>query len=226
LGSSERELLYIIKNIDHNYYHRRQPKKKYGEDQLDKKGRIKFRDLCISYYPLKRIQKRIHNLLLQIELPEYAYGSVIKKNNILNARQHINNRYFFSIDLKDFFPNITHNQVFRMFLQNNFSSTVSRILTQLTTYKGVLPQGPPSSPIIANLVFVETGRLLKEKIKDDSITFTSFMDDLTFSSKKDFKSLVPDLIEIIKANGFRINHKKIGYKVSKPEVTGAIIHAN
>jgi len=226
LRSSEQELSYLIKNIDRYYYDHRQPKKKYGEYQRDEKGNTRLRNLCISRYPLKRIQKRIHNLLLQIELPEYAYGSVIGKNNILNARQHINNKYFFSIDLKDFFPNINHRQVFQMFRQNNFSPTVSRILTQLTTYKGGLPQGPPSSPIIANLVFVETGRLLKERIKDHSITFTSFVDDLTFSSKNDFKFLTPDLIQIIKSNGFRINHKKVRYKVSAPEVTGAIIYAN
>jgi len=156
LGSSAKELLYIIANIDQYYYNHQLPKKKYGEDQRDEKGNIKLRNLCISRYPLKRIQKRIHSFLLQIKLPEYAYGSIIGKNNILNARQHINNKYFFSADLKDFFPNITHHQVFRMFMKNNFSPPVSRILTQLTTYKGGLPQGPPSSPIIANLVFVKT----------------------------------------------------------------------
>src|SRR5258705_3786226 len=113
-----------------------------------------------------------------------------------------------------------------MFRQNNFSPTVSKILTQLTTYKGGLPQGPPSSPIIANLVFIKTGNQLNNVVKNYSIIFTSFLDDLSFSSKKDFKALTQNLIEIIKSNGFYINHKKVNYKVSRPELTGTIIHQN
>src|SRR5438552_9994165 len=106
LRSSEQELSYITNNIDRFYYYTKRPKMKYGEYQRDNKGKIKFRDLCISRNSLKKIQERIHHLLRQIKLPEYAYGSVKKKNHILNARQHINNKYFFSSDLKDFFSNI------------------------------------------------------------------------------------------------------------------------
>ena len=63
-------------------------------------------------------------------------------------------------------------------------------------------------------------------LKDHRITFTGYLDDLVFSSKKDFKSLTPTLLEIIKSGGLRLNHKKISYKTSHPEVTGTIIHAN
>jgi RNA-directed DNA polymerase len=224
LRSSEQELLYIINNIDKYYYAKRQPKTKYGEPQRDARNNIKYRDLCPSKYPLKRIQQRINLLLQQIELPNYAYGSVKGSNHILNARGHLANKYFFSVDLKNFFPYITHRQVFRMFLRNKFSPTVSRILTQLTTYGGGLPQGAPTSPVISNLVFVETGQKLLDVIKDYHITFTSFLDDLTFSSKNDFKQITPQLLEIIKSGGFYLNHKKIHYKTSMPEVTGILIH--
>jgi len=226
LGFSEQSVSIIIDNIDYFYYSHTKPKMKYGEFQKDNKRKIKYRKLCSSRYPLKIIQQRIHNLLLQIELPKYAYGGAMGKNNILNAKQHINNKYFFSADLKDFFPRINHHQVFEMFRHNNFSPTVSRVLTQLATYKGCLQQGPPSSPIIANLVFVKTGNKLQDVIKDQSITFTSFFDDLSFSSKKDFRPITKDLIKIVKSGGFYINHKKVSYKVSYPEVTGAIIHNN
>ena len=226
LGFSEYDLSIIVDNIDKFYYSHTKPKMKYGEFQRDKRKKIKYRKLCSSRYPLKKIQQRIHALLLQIDLPEYAYGGVVGRNNILNARQHTNNKYFFSADLKDFFPNINHHQVFRMFRQNGFSPTVSRVLTQLTTYRGCLQQGPPSSPIIANLVFVETGKRLQKTIKDQSITFTSFYDDLSFSSKKDFKHVTKDILQIVKSGEFYINHKKVSYKVAHPEVTGTVIHKN
>ena len=225
LHSSAGELDHIIKNIDRYYYYLKQPKTKYGEPQKDNKG-IRYRELEPSRYPLKRIQKRINFLLQQIELPDYAFGSVKGANNILNAREHLENKYFFSVDLKNFFPNITRHQVFRMFRQNEFSPTVSRTLTQLTTYRGLLPQGAPTSPIISNLVFVETGKRLLETIKDYPIIFTSFLDDLTFSSKEDFKQLTPELLKIIKGGGYYLHHKKIHYKTSRPEVTGLIVYKN
>src|SRR5688500_2558376 len=102
-----------------------------------------------------------------------------------------------------------------MLRENNFSPTVAKTLTELTTYSGALPQGPPSSPIISNLVFVETGNLLFKTASELGITFTTYLDDLTFSSKEDFKSLIPNFLQIIKSQGFIVNHKKIGYRVGK-----------
>jgi RNA-directed DNA polymerase len=226
LRSSLQELYGITADLDSYYFTKIQPKKKYGTYQVDEQGRLRYRKLCVSRTHLKRLQEKINTYLQKIQLPNYAYGSVKERSNILNARQHVNSRYFLSIDLKNHFPNINHRQVFDMFRSNKFSPCVSRILTQLTTYKGGLPQGPPTSPLIANLVFVGTGKRLLDAIKDHDIIFTTYLDDLTFSSKKGFKFLIPTLLQIIKEGGFILNHKKISYKVDKAEVTGVIIYQN
>jgi len=104
IRSSEQELLHIIKNIDKYYYTKQQPKMKYGEPKRDARNNIKYRDLCPSKYSLKGIQQRINVLLQEIELPEYAYGSVKGSNHILNAKNHFGNKYFFSVYLKNFLP--------------------------------------------------------------------------------------------------------------------------
>lgn len=225
LGLKRKELCHIIDNIDNYYYELRKPKTKYGEPQRDKKG-VRYRDLLPSKELLKGVQQKFNFLLQRIELPQYAYGSVKGANNFLNAAAHVGNKYFFLVDLKNFFPNITHNQVFKMFLRNSFFPAASSILTKLTTYRGGLPQGAPTSPVIANLVFAETGNKLGETIKDDKIIFTSYLDDLTFSSKSDFKPLTFKLLEILKNDKFYIHHKKIQYKTYKPEITGVIIYRN
>src|SRR5690349_8286779 len=126
LGLSERQLFYIINNIDDYYYDIHQPKMKYGEYQKHN-NKIILRHLCPSMYPLKGIQKRINNLLQQITLPDYVFGAIRGSNNILNAREHINNNYFFSVDLKNFFTNISHHQVYYMFRNNQFSHDAARI---------------------------------------------------------------------------------------------------
>ncbi len=228
LKVEESEIRSIISNIDKSYYEKIEPKfNKDGTPKLNKKGEQKKRILHPSINRLKQIQKRIQrNILLTLELPDYAYGAVKGKDNIKNAKKHQGKKYIFTTDLKDFFPSIRHPQVFEMFRLYNFSPTVSRILTQLTTYKGKLPQGAPTSPTMANLVFVKTGAKLQEFAALHEITFTSFVDDLTFSAPIDFKEKVADIISAIQTDGYKISHSKTNYKTKNPTVTGIIVKNN
>src|SRR5580700_7202556 len=132
LGSTVRMLDEITSNIGKYYYYKEEPKTKYGIYQHEKNGAIKYRKLYPSVYPLKKIQQNIHSFLQEIELPEYAYGSVVGKSNVLNAAKHIGNKYFLTVDLKNFFSYISHHQVFKMFRERRFSHSVSRTLTKLT----------------------------------------------------------------------------------------------
>lgn len=213
----------IISNLQKYYSPQLKPKRKYGDFQRDLYGNIKYRELLVPDYVLKSRQQYISQLLNQINLPEYMYGSVVGKNNILNAQQHLNGKYFLTIDLKKFFTNINHHQVNKMFCKNGFSPSVARILTQLTTFQGSLPQGAPSSPVIANLVFLETSNQLFELAKKNGLTFTTFLDDLTFSSDRDFKRLIPQVIEIIKLDNFLIAYDKIHYRKDYCEITGLFV---
>jgi RNA-directed DNA polymerase len=62
--------------------------------------------------------------------------------------------------------------------------------------------------------------------EEHNITMTTFIDDLTLSSSKCFKDIVPHVIDIIKEDGFTINHKKTFYKTNQPIVTGVISAQN
>ncbi|WP_462254281.1 reverse transcriptase family protein [Ferruginibacter sp.] len=196
---------------------------KYGEFQRYHSGKIKYRKLIVPDHNLKCRQQRISQLLNKIVLPDYMFGSIKGKNNIQNAQQHLTHKYFLTVDLKKYFTNINHHQVNKVFNKNGFSPSVSRILTQLTTYQGSLPQGVPSSPIIANLIFLDTGNKLYTLAKDNGLTFTTFLDDLTFSSNQHFKNLIPQIINIIKQDNFYIAHEKIHYRKDYCEVTGIFV---
>ena len=133
----------ILDNID-NYYYKKEEEKydKKGNLIYDKNGLPVLRVMYPSIGRLKEIQSRIlKNILLKIEFPEYAYGAIKGRDNIKNAKKHQGKKFNFTTDLKSFFPSINHKMVFDMFRSLNFSPTVSRVLTKLTTYKGELPQG-------------------------------------------------------------------------------------
>jgi RNA-directed DNA polymerase len=222
------EIQQIIDNIDQFYYEKIELKKnKDGSPKLDKFGSQKKRILHPSILKLKIIQQRIlKDILVNLPLSDYAYGAVKGRDNVKNGRRHKGNYHVFTTDLKDFFPSIRHPQVFEMFQQFGFSSTVSRALTQLTTYKGKIPQGAPTSPAVANLVFTRTGKKLQEIARMHHLTFTAFIDDLTFSSPKDFKDTIQQIIKVITDDGFRISHSKTNYKTKDPAVTGIVLKRN
>lgn len=223
LKLSEIGVSSILANLDYFYTFKRQPKIKYGDYQKNEFGIIQYRELDIPGYILKSRQKFIAQLLNQIPLPEYMYGSISGKNNILNAQQHLTHKYFLTIDLKNFFSNISHHQVYNIFTRNGFSPSASSVLTKLTTYRSCLPQGVPSSPVIGNLVLEDTCNELFKLAKANKITFTSFLDDFTFSSTHCFKLLIPRFISIIKRNGFYPSYKKIHYRKGYCEVTGLFV---
>lgn len=217
------ELDDLLGTVEYLYYPRSNPKKKFGDFQREDDGQIKYRDLLIPRYRLKTIQKRISQLLHNTQFPTYMFGSIRGRNHIMNARQHLTQTYFLTVDLFKFFPYINHHHVFNMFRQHEFSADVARILTKLTTYKKSLPQGAPSSPVIANLVFLPTAKELNSFTKANNIIFSCFLDDLSFSSNTCFKKLTPEILHIIRSNGFCPSNKKIHYRRDCCEITGLIV---
>jgi RNA-directed DNA polymerase len=222
-----REVEYISNNPEKFY-------KEWIEKKLDKKtnlpkkyldGTEKQRIIRPSSAELKAIQSTIKNkILTPIQLPEAVHGGVKRRSNITNAKPHQGNKFIFTTDLQEFYPNITSQRVYDTFC-DFFSPHYSHWLTKLTTWKYELPQGTPTSTHIANLVFLKTDLELIHLCNSSNITYTRYVDDLTFSSQQDFRHLLPDILEIVKRNQFKINQRKTKYK-GKQTITGIDVFLN
>ena len=213
----------ILADIDSYYisWSKVKTDKDTGLPLTDADGNHRTRQLNSTKIELKRIQKRILTLLMShVEIPTYAFGGVPKKDNIKNAKYHQGNKYIFTTDLRSFFPSISHNSVFEVYCNNGYSPTVARILTKLTTYKYQLPQGVPTSTLLALLAFKSTGDKLYDYALQHNLKFSIFVDDITISSKVDFKQLVPDILDIIVSAGYKISHNKTHYSTKNPIITG------
>ena len=223
LNVNKRFISAITSSPEKFYYKKIKPKKKFGKFQEGENGSIKLRHLIPPVQSLKIIQNKIVNHLEQVKLPDCMYGSIKGSNNIINALQHIENIFFLKVDLKSFFSNISNKQIQFSLIENGFTWEVARILTKLTTFQCSLPQGAPTSPALANISFIKTAKQLENFIKGHGITFTIFLDDLIFSSKKDFKDLVIQILNIIRSNGFFPHNKKISYRKYVCDVTGLLV---
>ncbi len=225
-------LFYMIKSLNHISFILRLDKTSLLElasksetyySPFNKNGR----DLNVVSEPLYSIQKILNRFLQSnIIFPNNMFGGLKGKNNIKNAKAHLGRKYKFKTDIKSYFPSISSYQVYKAFINLGFSADVSSLLTKLTTSKGQLPQGAPTSTTIANIVLLPIFVKLNEYCKKYDITITNFVDDITFSCSKDFKDKVPELLDIIRESGLRINLRKTLYKVGNLEVTGVLVKNN
>lgn len=228
VGSKPDEIESIIANIDKHYREWTEQKldKKTGDFKKYKDGTIKERSIRPPQLRLGVIQTKIKDkILAPIMLPACIHGGVKKRSNISNAKPHQGKKYIFTTDLQEFYPNITFKRVYKTFVGLKFSPHFAHWLTNLTTWKYELPQGTPTSTHIANLVFLDADVQLITLCNTHNITYTRYVDDLTFSSPQDFAHLLNDILNIVTSNGFKISYRKTFYN-GKQTVTGINVFLN
>lgn len=218
------------------------------EDKLNKPGyncytvkkrRGGTRQIFAPERRLKAIQKRLNYFLQAYYLwikPHEVHGFVINPHyldpycNIAeNAKVHVNKQHVLNIDLKDFFHSISARQVKVVFSSAclNFNEQLSTALALLTTYRGKLPVGAPTSPVISNFICLQLDSDLTSFSRQNNLAYSRYADDLTFSSDTVISTdILLDIINLIKKNHFRINEKKVRLKSyhHKQTVTGLTVN--
>ena len=187
-----------------------------------------YRELNIPNPNVRLIQKWILNrILYNIPVSEYAHGFCKGKSIKTNAELHINQECVINLDLKDFFPSITQNQVFRVFYYYGYTQQVSHLLSRICTYEGHLPQGAVTSPYLSNIVSLKLDKRISGLADKFNAKYSRYADDITISGNKKIKAMLPIIEKIIEEEGFEINSAKtrIQYKYRAQEVTGLTVNA-
>lgn len=201
------------------------------------------REICAPSGDLKSIQNKLTEALCEYQNniwedrkihPNISHAFEKDKSIITNARVHRNKRFVLNLDLENFFNAFHFGRVQGFFEKNRYFKLpheAAVAIAQIACYKGCLPQGAPSSPIITNLICQILDMRLLKIAKKYKLDYTRYADDLTFSTnnppfmdkREEFLAEVAALIE--KA-GFSINNKKtrLQFKDSKQEVTGLIVN--
>lgn len=189
---------FPLKRKEHPFSRKTQPAKKRSIDN--------------PINPLKAIQARIEDRLLKrIILPEHLLGGVKGKSIKDNAIRHLDARYRYlvTIDIKNFFPSITPQRVLTVWRTLlNCSPSVAYLLTGLTTCRGRLPQGAPTSTLLANLVLSSFDEQIRIVCETNGVCYSSWVDDLAFSGDSASQIVGPVIAVLMKA-GFSVSHQKL-----------------
>lgn len=181
---------------------------------------------------LKKVQRRINKRVLQeFDFPGHVHGAVQGRDPLTNAAAHLARRCVVRVDIRSFFPSVNNNQVFEVWLRTMGNGpAVARLLTMLTTFRGRLPQGAPSSSGLANLVLLGADSKIREQASQLGIDFeraayTRFVDDLNFSGDNT-ESLITGTVQVLKEAGFSISRAKVDIMHSSQpqEVTGLTVN--
>ncbi|WP_232224138.1 reverse transcriptase family protein [Mastigocladopsis repens] len=176
--------------------------------------------------PLKRVQKRIEELLKRIKIPDYIYASGKGRCYISNAKAHVNAAVVRSLDIKKYFPSTPSRRVYWFFhKQMKCSSDVAGILTKLSTFKNHLPTGSPLSPILSYFAHMDMWEAINEIVEGATCTLTVYMDDVTISGTQIPGGLIWQVEKQFHRCGLHDNREKEKHYVgNKPrEITGVIV---
>jgi RNA-directed DNA polymerase len=159
---------------------------------------------------LKRIQRAINiKLLRPLEFPLSVCGGVKGRRVADNIRLHRDARVLVTLDIKRFFPSVSSRQVYDTWRHElNCSPRISALLTRLTTFERRLPQGAPTSTLLANLVLLRTGEMIWNKCHEKNVVYSSWVDDLAFSGDN-ARSLIQIAVEALGPAGFAVSHDKL-----------------
>jgi hypothetical protein len=193
--------------------------------------------------PLRKVQRAIlDQILSKIPMHDACHGFVAGRSTVTNARPHRGAAIVVKLDLKDFFPTVHYRRVKGLFQFLGYGEAVAGTLAGLTTYRpkldngnvvwpGVLPQGAPTSPALANLACRRLDRRLARLAEKYGATYTRYADDLTFSF-----ATTPDVRvgrflwwvdAICEQEGFleRADKRRILRNKHQQRVTGLVVNA-
>lgn len=178
---------------------------------------------------LKRIQKQIVRRYLQTERTHqaavaYQPGKCTRDH----VRPHAGAAVVVTADVKNFFPT-TRAERIESWWRERVEREAAALLTLLTTDRGGLPQGAPTSPALSNAVNLALDEKLAHRAAVAGARYTRYCDDLAFSWPRG--NVPPSGFErsvrgVLHEFGYALHPSK-GWCVyelrDEPEITGLVL---
>jgi RNA-directed DNA polymerase len=207
-------------------------------------------------------RRLLHDVLDWIPAHAGAHGFTRGRSAVTHARQHTGREVVMTLDLEDFFASIAAGRVYGIFRVAGYPESVAHALTALTTNAvpaGVagnlctperpdlldagyrlrrrlatphLPQGAPTSPILANLAAFGLDRRLTGLATRAGVTYTRYADDITISGSaralRDANGLWTTVAGIAREEGFVVNQRKsrLTTDAGRQLVCGIVVNAH
>lgn len=164
-----------------------------------KKANGGLRKICEPNRELKEEQARILEVLNQYPFPDCVHGFVPGRDILSNASRHLAQRYVLNIDIKDFFGSVKLEGFdrIRLALERSGLEVDEDHLKRCCFWRGCLPQGAPTSPVLANLYVNTLDHVFSSYAMDQGMRWSRYADDGTFSGPDRLKLYKDDVLDFV-----------------------------
>ena len=160
----------------------------------------------------------------------YVFG-MKGTSTIQNAAIHVGKNIIIKADIKKFFPTTkwSHFEKMLSFANDPWKKNLEAVATDgfvqvSSTIR--LPTGAPTSPFLASICFSPVDKEILSVTNKYHLSYTRYVDDLTFSGDKYPKGFVKELCDIVNSQGYELNLKKtrVVYNSNQQIVTGVLVN--
>ena len=195
----------------------------------------KYREVIKIHTPYNLFYKELLHIIEQkiesnsdICTSDIAHGFIKNRGVLTNAKQHLDKKFLFKIDIKNYFKSISKESIKSVFLKLGFSENGAILFSNLCTFEDILYEGFNTSPILANLYCLGLDLELKSLANEYNVGISRYSDDITFSSNTNNFPPLDAIKDIFEKYSFIINEEKtVNLKYGQPQyVTGLSISNN
>ncbi len=174
----------------------------------DTHGIKKPRHIDNPEHELKRVQRLIARRVFSAWIPPHGMFGAVRGCTVRdNAQVHAGTRVLVTIDIERCFPSISDKLVFAAIKSLVVAKDVADLLTRLTTVNHHLPQGAPTSPVLANMVMLRAFEEIVGRASRIGVRVTSWLDDFAFSGAR-AREAIGFAYDAFGKLGLRISRKK------------------
>ncbi len=213
----EVRMLYQYSNRQHTHYQKQVLRKKNGTERV----------VYVPCRTLKYIQRRILDAYLYtLPVSDYATAYVPGKKLSENAMPHVGQAQILKLDISGFFDAIDYEMMHAVLCKLGLGSAATALLANICVRNGVLPQGTPTSPYLANLVMCHFDEKVGAWCAKQGITYTRYCDDMTFSGDFDAAAVTAYVRRLLHRQGFSLNDQKTRCirQAQQQTVTGIVVN--
>lgn len=210
-GMRNRTKLALLLGLDKNYFSKTH---KYTYNCFSRsKPNGGERHFTEPLGELKIIQKRINKLLSRIETPNWVISGKKQHSYVTNAQRHSGNMFVKTMDISQFYDSVQKGKVYKLFKDTfKIEKDICWLMTELVTYKGILPTGSPTSQLIVYWTYSNMFEEIRIIALENKCKFTLYVDDMTFSSMQPIsKKLREEVAKMLKKNDLKAKSKKDHY---------------
>ena len=188
-----------------------------------KKGGV--RTITAPIKKLRGMQRILKEYLdSHIKWPKYLHGGIEGRSTISNAQLHIGQPLVSNLDVKDFFPSISEEKVSQLFLQFGATSEIANQLARFCCYESRIPQGAPTSTLLANLAFAPIDAQILMIIRKGKFNYSRYIDDISISGSDKIPSFMGHIDKVIRSNGYKLSLLNYRNRSQRQTVTGLIVN--